>query len=465
LACLIAFALISTGAIGLPARAQRAPDDPGFEFQWGFTQIGVQEAWETGQGRGASVAVLDTGVDLTHEDLAGRLLSGGRDTHGDEASPQDDRGEGTHVAGIIAASTNNGTGVAGIAYEAKVLPIKVLDSRGDGFEADVIEGIRLAIQKKVQVMVVNLDESIILADGGFAFKRAIRDAWSAGVVPVVSADHEFVRSSLFSDAPALVVSAVSRDGKTPPDSNGVGAARWGLAAPGGAGTGDENDIFSTYLAGTRRDGLGGTREYADYLYDSGDIQAAAHVAGAAAILRGLGQTPQQTVDRLLSNANDAGSTGRDRIYGNGILHAGKSVRGLPPAQSEASGAGTGSATTAPGGQSGSGGAATPANGGTVAQPERVGPQGPASAPPPVPGIGAPAGADTPGEAPAPDGEAISPPGDVVGGLATGASPEAMPGRTPLLPLVAFILLVGSATIAWTLRRRTLERPPPINASL
>lgn len=461
-ACLIAVLLISAGVNGVPSRAQSGPDDPGFEFQWGLSQIGVQDAWAIGRGRGASVAVLDTGVDLVHEDLTGRLLSGGRDTAGDEASPQDDRGEGTHVAGIIAASTNNGTGVAGIAHEAKVLPIKVLDSDGDGFEVNVIEGIRLAIEKKVDVMVVNLDEGIILADGGLSFEDAIRDAWAAGVVPVLPADHAFVRSSAFSDAPALVVGAVTRGGSSSPDSVGVGAARWGLSAPGGSGTGNEDDIFSTYLPGTRRDGLGETREYGRYLYDSGDIQAAAHVAGAAAILRGLGQTPQQTVDRLLSSTNDAGVTGRDRVYGAGLLHAGKSVRGLAADRAGARGEGT--PTTAAGGQNSASGAGTPGtpSDGTVAPPGTDRPNGSAGPTAAPSGSGTPAAAETPADTGQAEDAVSETPGDLVGGLAARTDPEEMPGRTPLLPLVAFLLLIGSGTITWALSRRTHDAPPPIN---
>ena len=463
-ACLIAILLISAGVNGVPSRAESHPDDPGFEFQWGLSQIGVQDAWAIGQGRGAVVAVLDTGVDLPHEDLTGRLVSGGRDMAGDEESPQDDSGQGTHLAGIIAASTNNKTGVAGIAHQAKVLPIKVLDSDGDGFEGNVLDGIRLAIEKKVEVMLVNLDDGIVLADGGFNFEDAIRDAWNAGVVPVVSASHRFVRSNAFSDAPALVVGAVTREGNSSPDSNGVGSARWGISAPGGSGSGNQDDIFSTYLPGTRRDGLGGSREYGRYFYDSGDIQAAAHVAGAAAILRGLGQTPQQTVERLISSAVDAGVTGTDRVYGAGLLHAGKSVRGLAATQAGATGSGTPTTAAGPDGSGGSNPAASsggggPSGGTVTTTPNR--PSGDAGT-----GLGAPAGAadeSAPGEGAV---GGLTPPaaaGDAPAGLAAGDTPSDMPGRTPLLPLIAFLLVIGSGTITWALRRRTLEPTPPINS--
>ena len=460
LACLIAAVLISAGVNGVPTRAQTPTDDPGFEFQWGLIQIGAQDAWEIGTGRGATVAVLDSGVDFNHEDLKGQVAAGGRDFTNDDDVAQDDNGQGTHVAGIIAASTNNKVGVAGVAHHAKVLPIKVHDDEGEGFESHVLEGIQLAIEKKVDVMVVDLDASTVLADGGFNFEDAIRAAWDAGIVPVVSAEHRTVRSNQFSDAPALVVGAVTREGAAAPQSDGVGAARWGISAPGGSGSGDQNDIFSTFFAHSK---IG--REYGRYAYEAGDAQAAAHVAAAAAILRGLGQTPQQTVERLLSSAKDAGATGRDRVFGVGLLHAGAAVRGLA-AQGATS---TGSGAPSPGGNTtGQGGGSTgsvtpPADGPTAtAPPGRAGPDGAVSPPAGGSGTGTPA-ADTPsGEARSPGDMAVEG-DDIVGGLADGRGPGDMPGRTPVLPLVAFLLLVGSVAIAWALRRRTLDPAPPINS--
>lgn len=455
-ACLIASLLIGAGASVLPSRAQSGPNDPGFGFQWGLTQIGAADAWAIGKGRGTTVAVLDTGVDLTHEDLEGQLAPGGRDFTNDDAVPQDQNGQGTHVAGIIAASTNNKTGVAGIANESTILPIRVLDDEAKGFESQILEGIRFAIEKKVDVLVLDLDEGTILADGGFQFEDAIRAAWDAGVIPVLNSDHSLVRSRQFSDAPALVVGAVTRQGNASTDSEGVGAAQWGISAPGGTGDGSENDIFSTYYAHSR---IG--REYGRYVYEAGSIQAAAHVAGAAAILRGLGQTPQQTVDRLLSSATDAGITGRDRLYGAGLLHAGKSVRGLPAAQ-PAGEAGPGSPTTAPavGAGSDGGSGAAPATG-APSRPSGGRPNRAERPPDSATRPGTPAGA-----APAPAASADNPTGeagDVVGGLAARQLPEDVGGRTPLLPLIAFLLIVGSGTITWALRRRTLEPPPPINS--
>lgn len=459
-ACLIASLLIIAGASVLPSRAQSGPNDPGFEFQWGLTQIGAEDAWAIGKGRGATVAVLSTGADLTHEDLEGRLASGGRDITNDDAVPQDDNGQGTHIAGIVAAATGNGKGVAGIARESKILPVKVLDDSGEGFENHVLEGIRFAIEKKVQVLVLDLDADIILTDGGFKLEEAITAAWDAGIVPVISSDHSFVRSRQFGDTPALVVGAVTREGNASSENFGVGFAQWGISAPGGAGSGNENDIFSTYFAHST---IG--REYGRYVYEAGNVQAAAHVAGAAAILRGLGQTPQQTVERLMSSATDAGVTGRDRLYGAGLLHAGKSVRGLPAAQ-EAGASGTGTPTSAapPGGGGANGSApSSGASAGGTAQPGRIDPVGPLPAPPAAgSGLDPPGGADAPGQVS--PGDIGADEGDeIAGGLAANPSPQTMPGRTPLLPLIAFLLIIGSGTITWALRRRAGEPLPPINS--
>ena len=453
LACLIAIALISAGAFSVPSRAQSAPDDPAFEFQWGLTKVAAQEAWAVGQGQGISVAVLDTGVDLAHEDLDGQVLSGGRDVQAAELSPQDDHGQGTHVSGIIAAATNNKTGVAGIAYRSKILPIKVLDSDGDGFEGPVIEGIRLAIEKKVDVLLVNLHEGIALLDGGARFEAAIRDAWNAGIIPVIPSSHPRVRANGFADAPALVVGGVTREGNDSSYNPGVGAAQWGLSAPGGAGTGDEADIFSSYLPHSRADGLGGSREYGRYVYAAGNIQAAAHVAGAAAILRGLGQTPAQTVERIVSSAADAGPTGRDRTFGVGVLHIGRSVNGLSPNEDppQVQGTATSAPPVAPGATSGGGTTPPTGNSGSGA----VTNGRPATNPGSSNGlIGTPAGADQPAD-PAPPNAGEGSPEDITGGLALNEG-EPMPGRTPVLPLVALLLLMGSATITWALRRRAGE---------
>jgi subtilisin family serine protease len=294
--------------------------------------IRVQEAWETGRGKGATVAILDTGVEFNHEDLRGQLLTG-RNFVRKDRSAQDDNGQGTHLAGLVAAVRNNGVGIAGVAPESVVLPVKVLDAEDEGTEANILEGIRFSIERKASVLLLDLDRDVVLSENGANFKKAIQDAFSAGVLPVLAAEHPYLSTPEFADAPAIVVAGVTREGKQSPYSNsaGVGSAKWGMAAPGGVGDGSENDVFSTMWPHTRQAVGGERQEFGRYAYDADQVQAAAHVAGAAAILRGLGESAQSTVDRLLKNTKEAGGRGRDQIFGQGILDLAASVKGLKPA--------------------------------------------------------------------------------------------------------------------------------------
>ena len=456
IAWLIALLVIGSGLTGLSARAQSAPpDDPAYEFQWALGQIGAVDAWSTGRGRGATVAVLDTGAHLEHEDLAGQLLNGIDFVNNDRVA-QDDNGQGTHMAGVIAATTNNGRGIAGVAPQARILPVKVLDEDGDGTEAHLLAGIRHAIERKVQVIVMELDSDTTLSNSGQTFRTAIENAWEAGAVPVVASEHEFVRSQGFATAPALVVTGLTREGEPAAYSEGVGAARWGLAAPGGTGNGNEDDIFSTYWPHTRRSAIGGTQEFGRYAYFADNEVAAAHVAGAAAILRGLGQTPAQTVRRLLDNATEAGPRGRDQSYGSGVLHVQKAVEGLPPDPRDRPRPTSTTSTTAAAGTAG-----TPGQGQGDVRPSQ-GSRPPAaspSAPAEGPTAGTPAGA-TPASEPAaslPEDPEVD---DLTGGLAAQGG-EPVPGKLPVLPMVAFLLLVGSGTITWAMRRRTVDAPPDL----
>ncbi len=427
--------------VGRAQESAPTPNDDAFEFQWAHPLIGVQEAWQTGRGDGATVAILDTGVHFSHEDLQGRLLQGRNFVRRDRTA-QDDNGQGTHLAGIVAATANNRLGIAGIAPQARILPVKVLDQDDEGTERDVLDGIAYAIESNASVLLLDLDRDIVLSEDGAVFRKAIQDAFAAGVLPVLAAEHPYVLSSAFATAPALVVAGLNREGKAPTYDNadGVGAARWGIAAPAGAGDGSENDILSTMWPHVRQPVGQPRQEFGRYAYDADNAQAAAHVAGAAAVLRGLNQSPQQTVDRLLRSAKDAGPNGRDATFGEGVLAAGESVKGLTPAPP------TRATTTTTQPSSGSDPDPSPApSGGTSAPPS-------APADPGSPAVEQPADPGSPAEA-RPDA-----PEDVVGGLA--ASPQTQPGRAPVIPIVIFLLVFGSATITWALRRRS-NPPEPL----
>jgi subtilisin family serine protease len=312
-----ALALVVVLVAALTAVPARAADDPGRAEQWALDRIDAAHA--RGDGTGITVAVIDSGIDLAHVDLRDRIVPGVDLVGGDEV-PQDENGHGTHVAGIIGATRGNGAGIAGVAPGVSIMPVRVLDADGAGSLDTVVDGIHWAIAHGAEVLNLSLSEDT-QAVLGPALSDALRDAWDAGVVPVVAAGNQYVLGSGFADEPAIVVAATTRDDTKPSYSSSVGAARWGMAAPGGEqpALGNAGAILSTYwVAG----------EHDQYAYDCGTSMAAPHVAGAIAVLLGLGLTPQQAVDRLLSTAKDIGAPGRDDTFGAGLLDLGTATAGL-----------------------------------------------------------------------------------------------------------------------------------------
>jgi subtilisin family serine protease len=299
-----------------------AANDPARGRQWNLDVIGADAARAVADGTGETVAVIDSGVDLHHEDLVGRLVPG-HDFVDDDEDPQDGFGHGTHVAGIIAATAGNGKGIVGVAPGAKIMPVRVLGNDGSGNLDDVVAGVRWAVAHGANVVNLSLGEDTqpIL---GPAFGEVLREAWAAGVVPVVSAGNQFLTGSGFSDEPALVVAATDRNDTKPTYSSGVGRAQWGISAPGGElpDLGAEGAILSTYWTGKAPN---------QYAYLAGTSQAAPHVAAAVAILLSTGRfTPSQAVHRLLDTAKDLGLPGRDSTFGAGRLDLAAAVAGLGP---------------------------------------------------------------------------------------------------------------------------------------
>src|SRR6476469_4180357 len=140
-----------------------SPNDPLLGRQWGLDQIKAAGAWSRGAlGAGATIAVVDTGVDLNHPDLQSKLLPGVDMVSDETCTPgaQDLNGHGTHVAGIAAAATNNGIGVAGVAPSANILPVRVLDSTGRGSGPDIVNGLKWAADHGAQVINLSIGEGI-----------------------------------------------------------------------------------------------------------------------------------------------------------------------------------------------------------------------------------------------------------------------------------------------------------------
>src|SRR3954470_5317021 len=151
----------STGApFDVSSPGSQPVNDPVFPDQWGLTQINAPAAWAHGyRGTNVKIAVVDTGVDLVHPDLRSKIVPG-KDFNpaAKQGCPgsQDENGHGTHVAGIAAAVTNNGRGVAGTAPGAKVMPVRVLDADGSGYDPTVIKGIKYAADHGAKVINLSL---------------------------------------------------------------------------------------------------------------------------------------------------------------------------------------------------------------------------------------------------------------------------------------------------------------------
>jgi len=350
------------GALALGAASVLAPAAAGHSddvandagLQWNLDRIGAEAAWETATGAGTTIAVVDSGVALDHEDLAAKLVEGvacqgtGGDPDRCAGSPADDDGHGTHVAGVAAAATGNRLGIAGVAPGARLMPVKVLFRACDtcqstGEADDVAAAVRWAAEHGADVINLSLG-STTSAVFGPGFAEAVRDAWALGAIPVVAAGNDYVLTADLAGAPAVVVSATDRDDGAPGYSNGVGSANWAVAAPGGDGSdtpascsqqGEPRGILSTFWSPTD-----GTSAYACL---SGTSMAAPHVSGALAVLRSAGLSPEVAVQRLLDTATDLGDPGTDPLFGAGRVDLAAAVAGIavpaspttePPQQAE-----------------------------------------------------------------------------------------------------------------------------------
>src|SRR5215208_3576746 len=304
-------------------------NDPLFAKQWALDQINAPEAWARGaHGAGTTIAVVDTGVDLGHPDLSAKLVAGTDivGSNGDcPPGPQDENGHGTHVAGIAAAVTNNGIGVAGVAPDASIMPVRVLDSEGSGSSDDVAAGIRWAADHGAEVINLSLGELPIvgqLEPLNEEIEAAVTHAWERGSLVVAAAGNEtFPLCSYPSFADhAVCVGATDSRGLPSFYSNFPNnKTMLGFRAPGGVGSvfcEDDEDIWSTMWPGSDFDSCGSISGYETL---AGTSMASPQVAGVAALLSGQGLTNAQIVERLKLTSSNHGLY--DPVMGYGIVDA------------------------------------------------------------------------------------------------------------------------------------------------
>ncbi len=286
------------------------PNDPSYSEQWNLRSINVEQAWEDSKGEGIVVAVIDTGVSPV-PDFEQTEFVAGYDFVNDDVIANDDVGHGTHVAGTIAQSTNNNYGVAGIAYKAKIMPIKVLGLNG-GTVVDIAEGIKFAADNNADVINMSLGgsgESDVLAE-------AIKYAHEKGVVIIGAAGNENRNSSSYpARYPEVIsVSATDSAGKKAPYSNfGAGVD---ISAPGG----------STEAGLIVQEILAGEEQLPTFAGFQGTSMAAPHVAGVAALIKAVGVTEPDEVRQVLLQS--ARKVEKDTLneYGAGELDATQAVQ-------------------------------------------------------------------------------------------------------------------------------------------
>nr|WP_221377751.1 S8 family serine peptidase [Actinoplanes polyasparticus] len=298
-------------SVELDAPVTVAQVDPYLPAQWDLARTRVDGAWPRSTGAGVTVAVVDSGVDATHPDLAGQVLPGADFITGTEGPSVDPHGHGTHVAGTIAALTGNGVGVAGMAPHARILPIRVLAANGSGYMSDVANGIAYAADHGADVINMSISSASQVA----AVSNAVAYARSKGVVVVAAAGNQRAQGSpvVFPAADEGVIAVAA----TNPDDSVAGYSNRGgyvdVAAPG-------TGILSTY-PGDR------------YVRMNGTSMAAPHVAAVAALLEGSDRalTPERIEAALTSSAVDLGAPGRDDDFGAGLIDAAGAMAAVAPA--------------------------------------------------------------------------------------------------------------------------------------
>jgi serine protease len=288
------------------------PNDPKYGEQWHMKRAGAESAWEYACGEGVVVSVVDTGIAcydaegfMKGTDLAGTSCVAGYNFVGKNDIAADDQGHGTHVAGTIAQTTNNGVGVAGLAHCAKLMPVKVLSARGWGTMADVAEGIRWSADHGAHVINLSLGAPM----KSKVVENAVNHAIKKGVVVVAAAGNSGRSVGWPAAYPGVI--AVSATDKN--DNIAWFSSRGPEVTIGAPGVGVTQQTICE----------AGKNKCEQWGVFNGTSMASPHVAGAAALLVGQGVTDADSVKSIL----EATATPKEdkNLFGAGILEAGKAT--------------------------------------------------------------------------------------------------------------------------------------------
>lgn len=288
------------------AHITQTPNDPYYNQQWGPQDIKANLAWDKvtpAQRAGVTIAILDTGINANHEDLQASIIPGYNFIDNNN-NPVDGHGHGTHVAGIAAAITNNGKGIAGVAGGAKIMPIKVMNDSGSGDYASIINGIKYAADHGAQVISMSL--------GGPGFSQAMQDAVNYAIsrgASVVAASGNSNSAVAFPGNCDGVITVGAVDSNNQRASFSNYGPEMDVVAPG-------VNIISSYKGNAN-----------SYTAMSGTSMATPFVAGVTALVRAANPnlTSAQVTQIIDQAATDLGTAGFDNYYGYGLVNADKAV--------------------------------------------------------------------------------------------------------------------------------------------
>lgn len=331
-------------------RASAISNDTFSNYLWHYHQINLSAAWNTSTGDpGIVIAVIDTGI-REHPDLNGQFVDGydfirniddAGDGDGLDPDPTDDRGSGSndlragtfhglHVIGTIAAIGNNERGIAGVAYSSKIMPLRALNSDGEGTSYDIIQALRYAagLSNDSGRLPLKPAEVVNLSLGAGSFSDPEQDLFNQlrdlGVIVVAASGNDGVQQVDYPGAFASVIAVGATDAQSQLSSYSNSGAALDIVAPGGNLDADLNNdgqpdgILSTFYD----DGPA-------YAFFEGTSMATPHVAGVVALMKSINpELDYQQFDTLLSLGlltDDLGFEGRDNDYGWGQINAGKAV--------------------------------------------------------------------------------------------------------------------------------------------
>jgi thermitase len=311
------------------AQSGLTPNDPGYPSQWHLLRISAAGAWDYTTGASSvPIAIIDSGVDPAHPDLASKLI-GGYNFLGGNTDIHDVLGHGTAVAGTAAALTNDGIGGAGVGWSNPIMPLVVLNSSNYATYSDIASAITFAADHGAKV--INI--SIYGSSYSTTLQSAVDYAWNKGVVIVACAGNDSSSTAVYPAALNHVVAVAATDA-TDAKAGFSNYGTWiSVAAPG-------DNIYTTVNGGT-------------YGYWYGTSFASPQVAGLAALIlsRNSSLTNQQVVDLIKNNSDDLGAPGFDQYFGYGRINAYRALAATPLSTLKAYYLGiTGEDKAGPGGQ-------------------------------------------------------------------------------------------------------------------